>query len=959
MNHLGVKTRVLIFTLVPAFIIAALLTGYYTLSRIGELDQSLLERGAAIVRQLSPASEYGVFSGKRDFLQALANAAVEERDVRSVVFTDSDGRVLARSGPSFRPHESPWRRAEKTPKQGQHKPGTLTEFSAFPLSVPSHDGRSIIFYGPILQREVIIDELGDFSAFDILGDSGSDETQKQIGWVSVELSRTSTLLEKNKALSNGLLLTLLVLAASAVVGVRMVRRVTDPIVRLTAAVERLEKDDLSTRVEETSGGELGTLEKGFNMMATTMQSAREDLHEQIEQATLELRETLNTVELQNAQLALAKKEALAASNVKSEFLASMSHEIRTPLNGILGYANLIMKTKLDGEQREYADTIKRSGETLLRIVNDILDFSKIESGKLELESVDIVLRDCVEDVLDLIAPNALEKGLELVYLIYSDLPPVVRGDPVRLRQVLVNLVSNGVKFTNAGSVVVRVMREDETRTHIVLRFSVSDTGIGLSEQDQRRLFRAFSQAEKNIGRKISGTGLGLVISKKLVERMHGQVSLDSEQGKGTTVSFTVRCEKSDSKTSRAQEARFQGSTALLYDAHPIMRLALLENLSRWGLEVTDASDPVKLAEIVQNGSIFDIAVLGLPMDDKNIGQALELVETVVLTCSCPILVLANTTEPSHLNHLTSMGVSATISKPVRSSRLQRQVEELLTGQPQSARSPVNMRQSPKTGVNLKGVRILVAEDNEVSRRLVAYLLENQSAEVAVAVNGRQAVERMAEKNFDIVLMDVHMPEMDGATVTAMLRAAERGLRHTPVVALTADAIEGNRERFLEAGMDDYLSKPIDEQALYLMVEKWVSADKQDDGPMPLTTEPPAEQEAPLGRVVLDWSQALKATGGREELAGELLSMLIEETMEYRDKLEAAVNDHALDTLSSLAHTLAGGAAHCGATALWESAKRLEHAASVGQDTLVSQALDRLYLEMERLRDAVAKKDIVA
>jgi two-component system sensor histidine kinase BarA len=573
--------------------------------------------------------------------------------------------------------------------------------------------------------------------------------------------------------------------------------------------------------------------------------------------------------------------------------------------------------------------------------------------------VDINLRDCIEDVLDLMAPNAQEKGLEIVYLVYSDVPRAVRGDPVRLRQVLINLVSNAVKFTSAGSVVVRLMREDERSGQIILGFSVSDTGIGLSDQDQRRLFRAFSQVDTPGSRGFGGTGLGLVISKKLVERMHGRISLQSEQGKGTTVTFTIRCEKSEQvAANQAPFTPLEGITALLYEPHPIVRLALLENLGRWGVTVTDAGDPTRLGEILEQEARFDIAVLGLPLDEKGLERAAPLMERVRSRCECPVLALTNTTEQSRLNHLSTLGVTATLPKPVRCARLEQQVEALVFGGPRPARAPEAHGQPAVGGeaADLAGVRVMVAEDNEVSRRLVAYLLERRGAEVTVAVNGRQALERMGSQHFDLVLMDMHMPEMDGATVTAMMRAAERGIRHTPVVALTADALEGNRERFRDVGMDDYLPKPVDEASLYATVRRWAGARVADQGAQLKThaTGPVARKDEPA---VLDGEQALKAAGGKQALADELLGMLVEEVAAQEHQMEEVLLEGDMGALAELAHTMAGGAGHCGALALKAAAKQLEGAAR-DADPRVASCLQRLHTEADRLQKQASSRLVI-
>ncbi len=958
MKSSGIKARMLFVALVPLVILSLLLTGHHIRSRFRDLDKSLVERGAALVRQLAPASEYGVFAGNEAFLLSLVNTIIEERDVRAVEIVDSDGRILARNGPSFRAHDVPSPLPGTAINVHIDRPGVSSDAPASLSYAASQDGLSMMFQAPVLQNQYIVDEFGDFNKAEQFPDSEINPSTVELGRVRVELSRTSTLLQKDRLLRSSLFVTLSLLAVTIVALSWQVGRVTKPVRRLSAAARQLEEGELKGRLAETSGGELGILEKSLNAIAARQQQEQENVRQQVDRATLSMRETLETLEIQNAQLALAKKEALVASDVKSEFLASMSHEIRTPLNGILGYTELLLKAPLDEEQQSHAQTIKRSGESLLRIVNDILDFSKIESGNLELENVDILLRDCVEDVLELMAPNAHEKGLELVYVMYSDVPSVVRGDPVRLRQVLVNLVSNAVKFTDSGSVVVRIMREDETRSHMVVRFSVSDTGVGLSDEDRRRLFRAFSQAERNPAGKIGGTGLGLVICKKLVERMHGQIALESAQGKGTTVSFTVRCEKSRGAM-QTPAPSLRGRRALLFEAHPITRLSLLEDLTAWGLKVLDTGDARRLREAVKTKTGYHIAVLGLPAEEDNPAAARELVELVVQGCGCPVLALANTTEQSRLSALTRMGVSSALSKPVRIARLKGQVEYLLTGQPAATFAEDGSRPNAKPSSDLVGIRVLVAEDNEVSRRLAAYLLESRGADVTVAVDGREALERLVDHSFDIVLMDVHMPEMDGATVTSMVRSAEQGGRHTPVIALTADALEGNRERFLAAGMDDYLSKPIDEGSLFAMVKKWVGVGRASASGHREDTEAAATSRDDRRPQVLDWEQTLRATAGNEQLASELLGMLLQETRVYPEKLQNALDDEQLAVIVELAHKLAGGAAHCAAQAVRASARLLEQAARKGDTALVSHRIAELDGELQRLRQAVSERESAA
>ncbi len=937
MKDWGIKTRMLVLALIPATVIALLLAGYYTFTRIQDLDLSLEERGEVIARQLAPASEYGVFSGNTDFLFSLANATIEESDVRCVSVRDSSGRALARSGPSMSPH-------------GTVPPRQDGEVSV----VATDDGLGLVFTAPIYQTQVIVDDFGEPSGPGI----GSDgHSRKSIGSVQVELSRSSTLLKKNQVLRNSALITCIVLLGSLALAMRVMRQVSVPIVRLTKAVQRLEEGDLETRVETQSGGELGTLEQGFNMMASTVQSARDDLREQVEQATRELREALDTMEVQNAVLAMAKKEALAASKVKSEFLANMSHEIRTPLNGILGYANLTLRTSLDDTQKEYVSSVRSSANALLEIVNDILDFSRIEADRLELEAVDFSLRECVEDVLDLLAPSAREKGLELVYFLYADVPATVRGDPTRLRQVLVNLFSNGVKFTDSGSVVIRVMLEEISSDHVMLAFTVTDTGVGLTEQQRMRLFRAFTQADSSPRRRVGGSGLGLVISKKLVEKMQGKITLDSQPRGGTTVSFTVRFQPAERREADTTAVPLlEGRRVLFYEPHPMARLALREAMTRWGMVVEDTGDAARLLDLVRNGTSFRAAVLGLPLQEPIDDRMLDAVREAGSRLGCPVVLLTGRGEPECHELLGDSITALCLLKPVRHGRLRHALLKVLTDRsdPDAAPAPgrVVVAAAPPS---LAGTRLLVVEDNRINRQLLVALLEHTGAEIEVAEDGRRALEQIAVKPFDLILMDVHMPDMDGMTVTSLLRSAERGSRRTPVVALTADAMEGSRERFLEAGMDDYLPKPIDENALYEILERWIT---QPAGPgsghHSPPVEPVAQDGAPPARApVLDREAALRTTAGRQELATELLSMLMADLPSQQTRLKAALRVGNFAEAAHVAHTIAGGAAHCGARAMAAAAKSMEAAADAADREQAEHCLQTISTELHRLSEAVA------
>ncbi|MCP4043241.1 MAG: response regulator, partial [Gammaproteobacteria bacterium] len=616
----------------------------------------------------------------------------------------------------------------------------------------------------------------------------------------------------------------------------------------------------------------------------------------------------------------------------------------------------LLKTPLVHEQREHAATISNSAKSLLNIVNDILDFSQIEAGKLKLENTDFELRECVEDVLDLMAPIAQEKGLELIYHLFSDVPTTVRTDPTRLRQVLLNLVTNAVKFTPAGSVVVRIMQDNVDENDVDLQFTVTDTGIGLSSHNQRRLFRAFSRGNTPTVNKPEGSGLGLMISKRLVEQMQGQIFLESEPNQGTTVTFTIRCERVEHQPVVETTTRLRGSTALLYDPHPAVRLALHEAMSHWGMKVNEVVELDKLEHLQEKDTTFDIAVLGLAPMSPDLTKADSLVTSIQPHITCPILMLVPGMCQESAHHLASIGVSSCLTKPVRYKRLHRELGMLV----RKVTDPVlptgsDLQTTPKDTISFHGINILVAEDNEISARLLTTLLTAKGAKVTVANDGKQTLENANSGYFDLILMDIHMPEMNGDEVTAMIRVIERGVRHTPIIALTADALSGSREKCLSNGMDDYLAKPIDEDHLFALVNSWTErraesiADSTDDAP---ANGKIAKTDS--GKII-DQNKALKITGGREGLADELLGMLINDLPKYRTRFDKASAQRDMPTIGKIAHTLAGGASYCGATTLSNAAKDVEKQSLSGNSwESITDLMNKLYTAMDSVVAEVKK-----
>ncbi len=500
MRRWGIRKKVLVVTLVPTLLTTLMLGLFFTYSWVNNIESLLKDRGESLSRQLAAGSEYGLFTANRSLLSSLSNALLEEQDVRSITFFGSDGSRLLHTGP------------------GSSETVQATELTAEHATRISREN-STRFITPVFLQDLMIESMLDPDARQSMSN-----LREPLGWVVVEMSHIRTEKETYKALLISLLLILGGVVLSMAIALRLSRAFTNPVFELNEAVARLKEGKLDTRVYTGAGPEFEQLESGLNAMAEELSKAQAEMQQNIDQATEDLRETLETIEIQNIELDFARKEALEASRIKSEFLANMSHEIRTPLNGIIGFTELLLKSPLPRQQRDHLSTIRKSSEILLTIINDILDFSKIEAGKLILDRVPFQLRDIVEEVMVMLAPAAHAKNLDLVPLVYNDVPDNIMGDPLRVKQVITNLVNNAIKFTQTGEVVLRAsLEEEEADTNrVTLRLSITDSGVGLSRAQQQSLFNAFSQADASTARQYGGTGLGLAISKRLVEEMGGQ-----------------------------------------------------------------------------------------------------------------------------------------------------------------------------------------------------------------------------------------------------------------------------------------------------------------------------------------------------------------------------------------------------------------------------------------------------
>ncbi len=869
MTNYSLRARMMILILAPTVLIGLLLSIFFVAHRYNDLQRQLEDAGASIIEPLAVSSEYGMNLQNRESIGQLISVLHRRHSeiVRAISVYDSHNRLFVTSNYQLNPSELQIPKGEAFPRH---------------LSV-IRDGDMMILRTPIVSESYSPDESPE---------SDAKMPGNMLGYVALELDLKSVRLQQYKEIFISSVMMLFCIGIALIFGWRLMRDVTGPIRNMVNTVDRIRRGQLDSRVEGFMLGELDMLKNGINSMAMSLAAYHEEMQHNVDQATSDLRETLEQMEIQNVELDLAKKRAQEAARIKSEFLANMSHELRTPLNGVIGFTRLTLKTDLNATQRDHLTTIERSANNLLAIINDVLDFSKLEAGKLILESIPFLLRTSLDEVVTLLAHSAHDKGLELTLNIKNNVPDNVIGDPLRLQQIVTNLVGNAIKFTEHGNIDVLVEQRAISNSRVQIEIQIHDTGIGIPERDQSRLFQAFRQADASISRRprrhraragdysASGQrdGRGYFVPQPAEPRLH------------LLVPYQPRSQP-ERHSGYAEHRRACRQTSGLCGSQRDGGAVYPEMLAATPLEVIYSPTFSSLAE-----AQYDILLVGIPVSMRDLSphreklaKACAMSDNVLLALPCHAQVSAEA--------LKRDGVAACLLKPLTTTRL---LPALVATSHALASAPLMQIDSHKLPMT-----VMAVDDNPANLKLIGALLDDLVQQVILCDSGQQAVDKAKQLQMDLILMDIQMPDMDGIRACELIHHLSHH-QQTPVIAVTAHALEGQREKLLSAGMNDYLAKPIEEEKLHALLLRYQPG-LHSVVPASL---PPAEPIVDHNQT-LDWQLALRQAAMKPDLAREMLQMLIAFMPEVRNKVEEQLVGEQPEGLVDLIHKLHGSCSYSG------------------------------------------------
>jgi len=888
MHKISLKDWVILLTIVPTALIGFGLAGYFSYSRSSELNEFLNLRAQSIIEPLAIIGKSPLIDNNREALRRIISATHRSQSsiVKSIAVFTLDNQIFVTSAYNGDTNLMRVKAGHSIPSYTQSE-----ETDDF-----------IIFRCPILEEQ-------------------KNSTPLVLGYAAIQIDKSKVKFNQQSQYIIAFTMAFLASLLSTIFALKLIRNVAKPVNSMVQAIDRIREGKLESRVSGKLVGELNFLKTGINAMAQSLGNYQNEMQGSIDQATVDLRESLEQFEIQNVELSIAKKKAQEVSKIKSEFLANMSHELRTPLNGVIGFTRQVLKTPLSDSQRDYLQTIDRSANNLLTIINDILDFSKLDAGKMVIESIPFSLREAVEDTLVLLAPSAHKKNIELSINISNAIPDSLLGDAMRIKQIMSNLVSNAIKFTQQGSVMIDITFNAINEKKTAIKITVADTGIGMNNKQKQAIFNAFTQVDQSITRLHGGTGLGLVICQRLAYEMKGDVGFSSQENNGSVFWFKFECGVNTLPLSNELDTHpLANKTILYYEPHLHSRAATFDILLNWKMQVTQVENISQLTAALknsaQNKTSFDYALIG---HDRNETALSDLRKTImqIKPQISNTHVAINSNSPSLQEALIANGALSCLSKPITANKLY----TTLLAEQDNLLPPAR---------KVLPIKVLAVDDNEANLKLINALLLEQVSNVVLSDTGMKAYELCKNETFDLIFMDIQMPIMDGISTLKAIRKDSCN-RETPIIAVTAHALSGEKEKMQQQGFNAYMTKPIDETMLnhiiyeYCDVDHFINSTKQQLSPAIKVTQITKKAQATGDKTsaAIDWPLALERTGGKEKLAIDMLTGLLDSLDETQININQALANNDLEQLKSLIHKLNGACCYTGVPNLANICQEIE------------------------------------
>ncbi|WP_286262529.1 two-component sensor histidine kinase BarA [Thalassotalea atypica] len=884
MHKISLKDWVVLLTIIPTTLIGISIASYFSYSRYIELNDYLSLRAQSIIEPIAISSVDALKNKERFKLRQLIGLAHKNHSglVKNIAVLAKDNQVVVSS--SLR--------------------GDTNLMRLSPTEIIPNETTAIDIDDFLIYRTPIIDEGAS--------DSFLNVDERKIGYIAIQIDKSKIRFNQQSQILIAFAIVVFGALISAIFAFKLISNVTRPVSSMVHAVDRIREGKLESRVSGMLIGELNFLKNGINAMAQSLGDYHDEMQRSVDQATVDLRESLEQFEIQNVELDIAKRKAQDANKVKSEFLANMSHELRTPLNGVIGFTRQVLKTPLTETQRDYLQTIERSANNLLAIINDILDFSKLDAGKMVIESIPFALRETIEEALTLLAPSAHKKNIELSLRINQQLPDSLIGDAMRVKQIMINLVNNAIKFTDKGSICIDIDSITIEENRAVLKITVTDTGIGMNLNQQKTIFDAFGQADKSVTRLYGGTGLGLVISQRLSREMNGDVGFVSEENRGSTFWFSFSCELNPMPiSSPILHSELAGKRILYFEPHTHGRIATSEIMASWDMQVMPVDRLDELTTAIEQSDFYDYALISHPVTPDALNDLKNLITYV--KAKIPNLHLAiNSNSPNLQEALVAAGARSCLSKPLTPERLSRALipnQEML-----AEKLPIiSNKKAP--------LKVLAVDDNEANLKLIKALLTEQVTEVITAKNGKEAVECCENEKYALIFMDIQMPVMDGVTALKTIKSQTFN-DETPIIAVTAHALSGEKEKLIEEGFSSYMTKPIDESMLRHTIYEYCDIDLLSSSNKEFLSELD-ESLFNFSTEEIDWSIALTRAGNKANLAKDLLSGLVNSLPETKLHILDALTSQDIEQAKILIHKLNGACCYTGVPLLGKITHQIE------------------------------------